>query len=222
MTRLKGICPFQILLFIVSLSLVTILISFTAVEEVSASSRLDLNRRSIDIDIDICIRCDSPVPGPPGPQGPAGEQGPTGPQGETGATGPAGTTGPQGPQGEIGARGATGPAGPQGPQGEIGATGPAGPDKILEKRQAVSQSPPGSIPIVQPGGTFTANAECNSDEIVTGGGYSISSGGRINVEFQGETVTDSIPAWTVTGTNIGSTLFVYQAFAECVKLVDAP
>jgi hypothetical protein len=80
MTRLNDICSFQIILFICSLSLVTILISFTTIEEVSASSRLDLNRRStdIDVDIDICIRCDSPVPGPPGPQGPPGEQGPPG------------------------------------------------------------------------------------------------------------------------------------------------
>lgn len=30
------------------------------------------NAHSRSIDIDICIRCDSPIPGPPGPQGPPG------------------------------------------------------------------------------------------------------------------------------------------------------
>ena len=101
--------------------------------------------------------------------------------------------------------------------------GPPGPDKILEMRQVSSISPDvGDIPIVQPGGTSTFSAKCNSDEIVTGGGYRISAGGFGIVEFQGATVTDSAPAWTVTITNHGSALFTFEVFAECVKLVDAP
>ncbi|MGA9319257.1 MAG: hypothetical protein WBV84_14490 [Nitrososphaeraceae archaeon] len=110
----------------------------------------------------------------------------------------------------------SGKEGPQGPPG------PPGPDKVLEKRQTDSNPPPPSLPIVQPGGTSTRSAECNSDEIVTGGGYRISEAGFGIPSFQGATVTDSIPAWTVTITNFGSTLFTFEVFAECVKLVDAP
>jgi hypothetical protein len=101
--------------------------------------------------------------------------------------------------------------------------GPAGPDKVLEQRQVSSFIPtdPPSLPIVQPGGTGTFSAKCNTDEIVTGGGYRISEGAFGIVEFQGATATDSTPAWTVTITNHGSTLFTFEVFAECVKLVDA-
>jgi hypothetical protein len=98
-----------------------------------------------------------------------------------------------------------------------------GPDQVLEKRQVVTTPPPGGeLPIVQPGANVTRSAECNSDEIVTGGGYRISTGAFGLVEFQGETVTNSIPAWTVTIQNRGSTLFTFEVIAECVKLVDAP
>jgi hypothetical protein len=45
-----------------------------------------------NIDIDICIRCTSTVPGPQGPLGPPG------PQGEIGPQGPQGPIGPPGPQ----------------------------------------------------------------------------------------------------------------------------
>jgi hypothetical protein len=102
--------------------------------------------------------------------------------------------------------------------------GRPGPDKVLEQRQVSSFIPtdPPSLPIVQPGGTGTFSAKCNSDEIVTGGGYRISEGAFGIVEFQGATATDSTPAWTVTITNHGSTLFTFEVFAECVKLVDAP
>lgn len=80
------------------------------VNSVSNDWRLAAHNRHIDID--ICIRCTSTVPGPQGPPGPPGPQGDTGPQG------------PQGPQGEQGEQG---PVGPQGPQGETGPPGPTGP-----------------------------------------------------------------------------------------------
>ena len=109
---------------------------------------------------------------------------------------------------------------PQGPPG------PPGPDKVLEKRQVssfiLSDEGPPFLPIVQPGATPTFSAKCNSDEIVTGGGYRISEAGFGIPSFQGATVTGSLPAWTVTITNFGSTLFTFEVFAECVKLVDAP
>ena len=59
---------------------------------VSASSSWRYDQHGRNIDIDICIRCDSPILGPPGPQGPPGEQGPSGPQGPPGPQGPAGDT----------------------------------------------------------------------------------------------------------------------------------
>jgi Collagen triple helix repeat (20 copies) len=70
----------------------------------ATSWRYDEHGRNIDID--ICIRCEFPIPGPPGPQGPPGEQGP---KGDTGATGPQGQTGPQGLPGGQGPRGPPGP-----------------------------------------------------------------------------------------------------------------
>ncbi|MPZ07825.1 MAG: hypothetical protein GEU26_15665 [Nitrososphaeraceae archaeon] len=48
------------------------------------SWRYDTHSRSIDID--ICIRCTSTVPGPQGPPGPKGDTGPVGPQGPSGDT----------------------------------------------------------------------------------------------------------------------------------------
>jgi hypothetical protein len=47
------------------------------VDASSSSWRYDAHGRNIDID--ICVRCESPIPGPPGPPGPPGEQGPPGP-----------------------------------------------------------------------------------------------------------------------------------------------
>jgi hypothetical protein len=93
----------------------------------SASNDWRLAAHNRHVDIDICIRCSSTVPGPEGPPGPPG------PQGEQGETGPQGPIGPQGPQGEQGEQGPIGPQGPQGeqgeqgPQGEQGETGPQGP-----------------------------------------------------------------------------------------------
>ena len=92
--------------------------------EVNSTTNNDwrLAAHNRDIDIDICIRCSSTIPGPqgpPGPPGPQGEQGETGqqgPQGEQGETGQQGPQGPPGPQGEVGSQG---PIGPQGPPGEI-------------------------------------------------------------------------------------------------------
>jgi hypothetical protein len=49
-----------------------------------SSLRYDAHGRSIDLDIDICVKCTSDVPGPPGPPGPAGPQGPQGEQGPPG------------------------------------------------------------------------------------------------------------------------------------------
>ena len=96
--------------------------------------------------------------------------------------------------------------------------GPPGSDKVLQQRQVSSLifSDDPILPIVQPAATAIFSAKCNSDEIVTGGGYRMSEGGFGIVEFQGATFTDSIPEWTVRVTNHGNTVFTFEALAECV------
>jgi len=75
-----------------------ILLLSTVAAPVSADYSHDwrFNAHSRSIDIDICVRCTSTTPGPPGPQGPPGPPGETGPQGEQGPQGP---PGPQEPVG---------------------------------------------------------------------------------------------------------------------------
>ena len=63
----------------VLVAVATMFLLLSSTVDASSSWRYDAHGRSIDID--ICIRCDSPIPGPPGPQGPPGEQGPPGPPG---------------------------------------------------------------------------------------------------------------------------------------------
>jgi hypothetical protein len=66
----------------VLITVATIFLLLTSYADASSSWRYDQHSRNIDID--ICIRCESPIPGPPGPQGE------TGPQGEQGIQGPPG------------------------------------------------------------------------------------------------------------------------------------
>ncbi len=63
----------------VLITVATIFLLLTSYVDASPSWRYDQYGRTIDID--ICIKCDSPIPGPPGPQGSPGEQGPSGPPG---------------------------------------------------------------------------------------------------------------------------------------------
>ncbi|MGC1134216.1 MAG: hypothetical protein WA941_15425 [Nitrososphaeraceae archaeon] len=105
------------------------LIPFTPSEVNSSSNDWRLAAHNRHIDIDICVRCTSTVPGPQGPPGPQGEQGETGPQGPQGEQGPIGPQGPQGPQGEQGPPSQTGATGPQGSQGPQGPQGPPGPQE---------------------------------------------------------------------------------------------
>lgn len=93
----------RIWIVMAALVLVTIAIIVAIGLPSVGANRYDTHSRSTDID--ICIRCESDVPGPTGPPGPQGEQGP---QGEIG---------PQGPKGDTGARGSQGIPGPQGPVG---------------------------------------------------------------------------------------------------------
>lgn len=104
-----------------------------------------------------------------GQQGPEGPAGPAGPQGETAPEGPAGPTGAEGPQGTEGSQGETGPegpAGPTGPDGPIGPEGPTGPtgDAGVLRFYRVQASATAIT-------SATAQAFCDDDDIVTGGGF---------------------------------------------------
>jgi hypothetical protein len=136
---------------------------------------------------------------PSGPPGPAGPPGPPGPKGDIGPQGPQGVQGPPGPQGLTG---------PQGPKGDTGAQGPVGSPR---NAIVIERSAPGPTRIGSFNPTDISTASCNSDEIVTGGGYERDQGANIVKE------SASGNSWVVTATASGTGLF--QAFAECLKLV---
>ncbi len=84
-----------------------------------------------------------------------------------GAPGLKGNTGLQGPKGNAGVQGLNGNAGPQGPAGSAGATGPTGSVGLLK---VATSSQPLSVGAGTEG---EATAKCNSNEVVTGGGYTL-------------------------------------------------
>jgi hypothetical protein len=85
----------------------------------------------------------------------------------------------------------------------------------LEVRQAIGTR----VDTLNPGQTGFALATCGSDEVITGGGYAISSpSGRISIDLNGV----NQHGWQVRGTNIGGSGFSLSAIAECARLVDAP
>ena len=113
-----------------------------------------------------------------------------------------------GPQGPPGKNGTQGPQGPQGEQGPIGPPGKAAPTMNftvrLEEGEIVSLSR-----IAQ-----SVVATCNSDELVTGGGFNITNGPGIAL---GSAPREN--SWVVTAIDpfqIDNSLV--QAFAECAKL----
>jgi hypothetical protein len=77
---------------------------------------------------------------------------------------------------------------------------------------------------LNPGAFDNIFAACGSDEVVTGGGYIMSSpGGRISIVYSGQGfMFNDVPGWKISGTNIGGNAFSLSAMAECAKLVDAP
>jgi Collagen triple helix repeat (20 copies) len=135
-----------------------------------------------------------------GPPGQNGTQGPPGPMGPLGPPGPQGEQGPPGPQGEQG---------PPGPQGEQGPTGPTG--AAAQAMNFTVRNVPGQIESLR--GIAQSVATCNPDELVTGGGFSITNGPGI--------VLSSTPqgdSWIVIAANpftFGNSSV--QAFAECAK-----
>jgi Collagen triple helix repeat (20 copies) len=135
--------------------------------------------------------------GPPGQNGTQGPPGPTGPPGPPGEPGPAGQNGTQGP---------IGPAGEQGPPGPPGPPGPEIPAMNLTIRNMEGQV----VPLT---GIAQSLASCNPDELVTGGGFTITDGPGV--------VLSSAPqgsSWIVVAANpFGFGNSSLQAFAECAK-----
>ena len=150
-------------------------------------------------------------PGRNGTQGPQGEQGPPGPQGEQGPIGPPGPPGPQGEQGPPGKNGTQGPPGSPGSQGEQGPIGPPG--KAAPTMNLTVRLEEGDI--VPLSGMAQSIATCDSDELVTGGGFAITNGPGM--------VLSSSPeqnSWLIVATNpfnVGNSSL--QSFAECAELV---
>ena len=96
---------------------------------------------------------------------------------------------------------------------------PPGPDEELQTRVVV-----GASGQVGGGSTRSTSAICASDEVVTGGGSEVTSGGNlINPTHRDFAEPTNDPdRWTVTATNPGPNPIEIRAFAVCAKLVDVP
>lgn len=138
-------------------------------------------------------------------------QGPPGKNGTQGPPGPMGPPGPVGPQGEQGPAGELGPVGPQGEQGPAGERGPPGP--AAQAMNFTVRNVPGQLVSLSLSGLVQSVATCNTDELITGGGFSVTNGPGI--------VLSSTPqgdSWIVSAANpftFGNSSV--QAFAECAK-----
>jgi hypothetical protein len=84
------------------------------------------------------------------------------------------------------------PAGPQGEQGPAGERGPPGP--AAQAMNFSVRNVPGQL--VSLSGIAHSVATCNSDELVTGGGFSITNGPGIIL-----TSTPQGDSWIVSATN---------------------
>jgi hypothetical protein len=105
--------------------------------------------------------------------------------------------------------------GPQGVQGIQGEQGPPGPDKELQVREEF-----GETVTVAPGENGFAPAECNPDEVVTGGGFQyVESDNERNPSIASFSIGDG---WVISAFNPGPNPMPINAFAECAKLVDVP
>jgi Collagen triple helix repeat (20 copies) len=117
--------------------------------------------------------------------------------------------------GEKGPPGPPGPQGEKGPPGINGTQGPPGPPGKPSMKNLVIREVNGSSVRIK--GIVTSVATCDSDEFVSGGGFSIKNGFGF--------IIDSRPdrnSWNVTAANPFSvpngTLGQLQAHAECAKI----
>ncbi|RBQ17859.1 hypothetical protein DP939_23700 [Spongiactinospora rosea] len=119
--------------------------------------------------------------GDPGVRGPRGLQGPAGAKGEPGkdgVNGQDGKNGVNGQDGKNGVNGQDGKDGARGPQGERGERGPQGP-------KGDPGEGGGGVQIQVRTDTFDTtsggSASCRSNEVVTGGGFYLSTSKRVTV-----------------------------------------
>jgi hypothetical protein len=145
-----------------------------------------------------------------------GDKGDPGPPGQNGTQGPSGPQGFQGIRGLKGDKGDLGPPGPQGPPGQNGTRGPRGENATSDSIRLQTRDEIGKDIRVM--GTVNGSATCDSDEILTGGGYRITRGFGI--------VTESIPkgnSWSVMAINpfllSNISIGYLEVHAECVKLL---
>ena len=110
------------------------------------------------------------------------------------------------------------PPGP--PSGQQLPPFPHGIDEELQTRVVVGAS--GQVE--GDGSTSSRSAICASDEVVTGGGSEVTSGGNlINPTHRDYAEPTNDPdRWTVTVTNPRPNPIEIRAFAVCAKLVDIP
>jgi integrase len=106
----------------------------------------------------------------------------------------------------------------QGPPGPAGPQGPAGPKQVLQVREVESD-----VVVVSSATTGQATANCDADEVVTGGGARVFENpppeNELNPNNSGFRVDNG---WEVEYRNPGPDTIFITAFAECAKLVDAP
>ena len=112
------------------------------------------------------------------------------------------------------------PSGPRPPPGQQFPPVPPGLNEELQTRVVVGAF--GQV--AGDGSTRSTSAICASDEVVTGGGSEVTSGGNlINPTHRDFAEPTNDPdRWTVTATNPGPNPIQIRAFAVCAKLVDVP
>lgn len=162
--------------------------------------------------------------GPAGPEGPAGATGPAGPAGITGSTGGTGATGAAGPAGSTGPIGPMGPAGPAGEKGLTGQQGdPGTPGAPGTFTSATTYSQAGTAS----GEVCIAVACCDTNERLSGGGYSALNSAKSGSDADDVRVSHNAPAtpqqcsnggWSVRAlSSFPGTAPACTAFAQCVK-----
>ena len=123
------------------------------------------------------------------------------------------TPGINGINGKQGPPGLMGPVGPRGPQGIQGIQGPPGTTKNITTRYI------DSLP-TEIRGIVNSTAQCNSDEKIVGGGFSIKGG--IGFILANEPQNNSWAAQAANPTNTsGNVMGNLTAHATCIKLISS-
>ena len=145
--------------------------------------------------------------GATGPTGATGADGAIGATGTAGAAGATGTTGTTGTTGLTGPTGATGADGAIGATGATGTTGAAGADGVTPTFYRVVTA------AVVGAGSGTVDAACLAGDVVTGGGFEITTSGTD--VLSSEPATD-LSKWQVSYTVSGAA--TVSAYAICADI----